>query len=436
MLFAQQQKHALVIGNANYTGISKLTNPVNDANDMEAALKGLGFTVDKVLNGNIEQMENAVLNLKRRLGASRNSYGFFFYAGHGVQSNGENYLIPVAADNIRSETQLRDRAVSLQFVLDTMSEAGNELNMIVLDACRDNPFGWARSGSRGLTVVSRAPTGSIVMYATGANSTAADGTGRNGLFTGYLLNNLKTPGLSVFDVFDRTMDAVIKGTNGSQNPELSLRFPGATSAFLGPRPSPSPAPQPAPTPAPSPAPQPSPASAPQPSPNPTPNQNYKIGDRGPAGGIVFYDKRNNSDGWRYMEVSPVDLQKAQWGLYGQDVVGTKRDIGSGKRNTELIIAALNRNGENGKAAQLCRAYTLNGYNDWFLPSEDELSEMLSLKRNNTINMGAFNSEWYWSSRQDYGGNSIKYAWIMSSTKPSGYQGSKSATGGVRAVRYF
>jgi formylglycine-generating enzyme required for sulfatase activity len=265
LLFAQQ-KYALVIGNANYTGISKLTNPVNDANDMETALKGLGFTVDKVLNGNLEQMENAVLNLKRRLGASRNSYGFFFYAGHGVQSNGENYLIPIAADNIRSENQLRDRAVSLQFVLDTMSEAGNELNMIVLDACRDNPFGWARSGSRGLTVVSHAPTGSIVMYATGANSTAADGTGRNGLFTGYLLNNLKNPALSVFDVFDRTMDAVIKGTNGRQHPELSLRFAGATSAYLGPRPSPTPSPSPSP--APSPTPQPSPTPTPQPSPSP------------------------------------------------------------------------------------------------------------------------------------------------------------------------
>ncbi|MCL2805459.1 MAG: caspase family protein [Treponema sp.] len=231
-----QQKHALVIGNGNYTGISRLANPVNDANDMETALRNLGFTVEKVLNGNLEQMETAVLNLKRRLSVSRNTYGFFFFAGHGVQSSGENYLIPVVADNIRTETQLRDRAVSLQFVLDSLSEAGNELNMIVLDACRDNPFGWARSGSRGLSVASRAPSGSIVMYATGANSTAADGTGRNGLFTNHLLNNLRTPGLSVFEVFDKTMGNVINETNGTQHPELSLRFAGATSAFLGTRP--------------------------------------------------------------------------------------------------------------------------------------------------------------------------------------------------------
>ncbi|MCL1812662.1 MAG: SUMF1/EgtB/PvdO family nonheme iron enzyme [Treponema sp.] len=237
-----QQKYALVIGNANYTGISKLNNPVNDANDMEAVLKSLGFTVDKVLNGSTEQMETAIQNLKRRLGGSRNTYGFFFYAGHGVQSNGENYLIPVNADNILNDTHLRTRTVSLQFILDSFDEARNELNMIVLDACRDNPFSWARSGSRGLSVVGRAPPGSIVMYATSANSTAADGTGRNGLFSGHLLTNLKAPGLSVFDIFDKTMGDVSRVTNGKQQPELSLRFSGAASTYLGSQPSPTPRP--------------------------------------------------------------------------------------------------------------------------------------------------------------------------------------------------
>ncbi|MCL2237446.1 MAG: caspase family protein, partial [Treponema sp.] len=254
-LFAQQnvsapQKFALVIGNSNYTGISRLNNPVNDANDMEDALRALGFTVEKVLDGSLEQMETAVLNLKRSLGSSRNSYGFVFYAGHGVQSSGENYLIPVSADNIRSEAQLRDRAVSLQFVLDSLGEAGNELNMVVLDACRDNPFGWARSGSRGLNVVSRAPSGTIVMYAAGAGQTALDGTGRNGLFTSYLLTNLRDQNLSVFDVFDRTMANVIRNTSGRQHPELSLRASGSNLIFLGNRQLPAPTPAPNPNPAP------------------------------------------------------------------------------------------------------------------------------------------------------------------------------------------
>src|SRR5215469_8056535 len=147
------------------------------------------------------------MNFTRRLGASPHGYGFFFYAGHGVQSGGDNYLIPVDAQNIQSENHLRQRAVSVQTMLDNFNDAGNELNMVVLDACRDNPFGWARSGSRGLSVVS-APAGSIIMYATSANSTADDGIGSNGLFTGQLLNNLKTPGLSVRDVFDKTGEDV------------------------------------------------------------------------------------------------------------------------------------------------------------------------------------------------------------------------------------
>ena len=268
-----QQKFALVIGNGNYTGISRLTNPVNDANDIETALRSLGFTVEKVLNGNLEQMENAVLNLKRRLSGSRETYGFFFYAGHGVQASGENYLIPVAADNIRNETHLRERAVSLQFILDNLRESGNELNMVVLDACRDNPFGWARSGSRGLTVVSRAPSGTIVMYAAGAGQTASDGTGsRNGLFTGYLLNNLRTQGLSVYEIFANTMGNVSGATNGDQDPELSLRYANAHSVYLGARPAPpaSPAPQSASASQPAPSPQPASAATIQPATTPTP----------------------------------------------------------------------------------------------------------------------------------------------------------------------
>jgi uncharacterized caspase-like protein len=131
-----QQKFALVIGNGNYTSIAPLgSQPVNDANDMEAALKGLGFTVDKVIDANRIQMENAVTRLRDRLSASKSSYGFFFYAGHGIQSNGVNYLIPVGAE-IPEEDYLPDRAVSVQAMLGVLGRAGNDLNMIVLGACR------------------------------------------------------------------------------------------------------------------------------------------------------------------------------------------------------------------------------------------------------------------------------------------------------------
>ena len=234
--FSAPQKFALVIGNSVYNGISPLRNPVNDANDMETALRNLGFTVQKVLNGSLEQMEEAVENLGRRLGGSSGAYGFFFYAGHGVQANGDNFLIPVDASAIRNESQLRTRAVSLDSVLTTLSNAGNALNMVVLDACRDNPFGWGRSGARGLSPVAGAPSGTIVMYAAGAGQQAADGEGRNGLFTSQLLTSLRTPGLSVYEIFDATMGQVRTITNGNQNPELSLRVSGAHNIYLGTRP--------------------------------------------------------------------------------------------------------------------------------------------------------------------------------------------------------
>ena len=105
-------KYALVIGNGDYSGISRLRNSVNDANDMTDALQSLGFTVDKVLDGDLNQMESAIIRLRNRLSTSNNAYGFFFYAGHGVQSNGINYLLPVNA-NIPSENNLRERAVSV-----------------------------------------------------------------------------------------------------------------------------------------------------------------------------------------------------------------------------------------------------------------------------------------------------------------------------------
>jgi uncharacterized caspase-like protein len=127
MAVQAQQKYALVIGNGAYTSITRLNNPVNDATDISAALRGLGFTVDQVTNAGRVQMEEAVTRLKNRLNAVKGSYGFFYYAGHGVQSNGENYLIPVDA-NIPSEAYLRDRSVSMQAILDGLNTAGKTAN--------------------------------------------------------------------------------------------------------------------------------------------------------------------------------------------------------------------------------------------------------------------------------------------------------------------
>jgi formylglycine-generating enzyme required for sulfatase activity len=137
----------------------------------------------------------------------------------------------VDANNIQTENHLRQRAVSVQTVLDNLNDAGNALNVVVLDACRDNPFGWARSGSRGLSVVSRAPVDSIIVYATSAGSVASDGTGRNGLFTTHLLNNLKVSGLEVQEMFRRTMGDVARASDNQQHPEYRSQF--YDIAYLG-----------------------------------------------------------------------------------------------------------------------------------------------------------------------------------------------------------
>ena len=236
IVFAQQNtqaKFALVMGNGNYVGLSKLANPVNDANDVAAALTSLGFSVDKVLNGSLDQMENGVIKFKNRLAVNSDSYGFLFYAGHGVQAGGENYIIPVDA-NIPSESYLRTRAVSVQAMLDDLNNAGNALNVVVLDACRDNPFGWGRSGTRGLTVVGRQPTDSIIVYATSAGQQASDGTGRNGLFTSQFLPNLTTPGIDVNEVFKRTGADVAEASGNKQIPAIYSQF--FKTAYLGEKP--------------------------------------------------------------------------------------------------------------------------------------------------------------------------------------------------------
>ncbi|MGA2641744.1 MAG: caspase family protein [Spirochaetia bacterium] len=216
-------RFALVIGNGAYTHVTKLTNPTNDAQDMADELKSLGFKVDLLVNADISAMENAVVRLGNQLSNSADAVGFFYYAGHGVQSSGANYLIPTEAD-IPSASFLQQKSLALQSVLDTMQSSSNKLNVVVLDACRDNPFSWSRSGTRGFTVVNAQPPASIIVYATSAGSVAKDGLGRNGVFTGELLRHLNAPGVDIADVFRQTGAAVRDETGGSQIPAIYSQF--------------------------------------------------------------------------------------------------------------------------------------------------------------------------------------------------------------------
>jgi len=240
LLTAQERRVALVIGNGDYQAATKLINPINDAADIGEVLAGLGFDVEVRIDADLDMMEKAVLRFGNKLAGSTDSVGFFYYAGHGVQSNGENYLIPVDA-RLSAESMLRIRAIPLQFVLDSIGEAGNKLNIIVLDACRDNPFSWARSSARGLAVVGIQPAASIVVYSTSAGKVAQDGTGRNGTFTEELLRHLPTPGLDIMEVLRRTGQDVQAKTASAQIPAIYSQFfgflqlvPGEAPAMAGP----------------------------------------------------------------------------------------------------------------------------------------------------------------------------------------------------------
>jgi hypothetical protein len=221
-LVAQKQpKVALVIGNAKYKEGGELANPVNDATDMAKALRELGFEVTLWQNQDLRSMENEIAVFSQQL--RKGGVGVFYYAGHGVQVEGENYLIPLKAQ-LLNEKDARYEAVALGKVLNAMEEARNQVNIIIIDACRDNPFyrRWrsSRRGSnvRGLTAVSP-PSGIIIAYATREGNTAADGVGqRNSPFTSALLENIKKPNIDVQLMFRRVSTSVKEKTNAVQQP--------------------------------------------------------------------------------------------------------------------------------------------------------------------------------------------------------------------------
>jgi uncharacterized caspase-like protein len=288
-LMAQKQpKFALVIGNANYEE-ERLENPVNDATDMAEALREIGFEVTLLQNQDLRSMENAIAVFSQQL--RKGGVGVFYYAGHGVQVQGENYLIPLKAQ-LQNEKDTRYEAVALGKVLNAMEEARNQVNIVIIDACRNNPFyrRWRSSGRgsnvRGLAALSP-PSGIIVAYATREGNTAEDGVGqRNSPFTSALLENIKKPNIDVQLMFRRVSTSVKQKTNAAQQPWTEGNLEG-DEFYLNPqsvtvspvsKPSPSIAvvstPKPPPSPRPvtsSPVPKPSPSIAVLPTPKPTPS---------------------------------------------------------------------------------------------------------------------------------------------------------------------
>ena len=210
---AEAARKALVIGNAAYKA-RPLANPVNDASDMAKRLEGLGFAVTLATDATRRQMAAAILTFHRTLAAGDEAV--VFYAGHGLQVRGQNWLLPVDVDP-QSEEEVEYEAIGLDSVLRGLSAAGARASLVMLDACRDNPFeNRFRGGTRGLARVEAAASGTLVSYAAKPGTVAADGQGRNSPYTAAWLAALAEPGLTHHDILDRVHVAVKRATGDRQ----------------------------------------------------------------------------------------------------------------------------------------------------------------------------------------------------------------------------
>jgi len=206
---------ALVIGNGAYQGCGTLRNPVNDAEDMAAKLTSYGFHVLVATDACRVEMDRKLREFKGIL--ATNEVGLFFFAGHGMQIEGANYLLAVDTDT-SSELDAKHSSLPLDKVIDTMARSDASMKVVILDACRNNPWerAWHRSPAmRGLASV-YAPKGTIIGFATSPGEVAEDGTGRNGTYTAALLQHVDTPDCSIETMFKRVRNTVAAETHGKQ----------------------------------------------------------------------------------------------------------------------------------------------------------------------------------------------------------------------------
>jgi len=208
-------KQALVIGNSKYRHVP-LRNPANDARDMAGALRSAGFAVTVGLELTQAGIRDAIRTHSENLARTK-AIGLFYFAGHGAQLAWRNYLLPVDAEIVNTE-ELRERGVDVNSLIEGIKRAGNPMNIIILDACRDNPFGGSsRLDQKGLSQLD-APPGTLLAYATAPGNTAIDGEGENGLYTEHLLREIKVPEAKVEDVFKRVRLGVRRRSKGLQIP--------------------------------------------------------------------------------------------------------------------------------------------------------------------------------------------------------------------------
>lgn len=217
--YKDEKRYALVIGNSNYSKeIGMLKNPLNDATDVATELRKSNFEVQLVTNATYVQMREAMRKFHEKLtaGPQDQTVGLFYYAGHGVAYQDENYLVPIDAD-VKFEDDITRMCFPVQrMVLSNMERSNSRMNIVILDACRNNPFpATSRSISSGLGEMKRA-RGSFIAYATSPGSVASDGSGRNGLYTQELLKALRKPGLSIEQVFKEVRMNVLRLSGDKQ----------------------------------------------------------------------------------------------------------------------------------------------------------------------------------------------------------------------------
>lgn len=210
---------ALIIGNSEYKNTSRLTNPVNDAEDISTALKGFGFEVIILKNGTRRQMTEKLSEFSQKI--ENAGAALVYYAGHGAQIRGANYLLPIDA-NTDTEAAIMDESISLNRVLDELEGGRGRVNIVMLDACRNNPItGKFRSATRGLAAPTAQPKGTVVVYATDPGNTAEDGGGRNGTFTSGLLKAFKGKDLSLDGVLTTASEEVERASGNKQTPYVN-----------------------------------------------------------------------------------------------------------------------------------------------------------------------------------------------------------------------
>lgn len=220
MSLAKEREHrvALVIGNSKYTTIPELRNPGSDARLIAAQLRRIGFETQEYVDADSKSMRRAVKLFSDTLSRKgRNTIGFVFYAGHGMQVRENNYLLPIDVE-IKKESDLGLEVLHLADVLNALFEAENKLNIVVLDACRDNPLRRTlRTAGFGLAGFD-APVGTIVSYSTGPGKVAYDGAGDNSPFSAQLATAIADPALKIEDAFKRTSERVFEITQRRQLP--------------------------------------------------------------------------------------------------------------------------------------------------------------------------------------------------------------------------